>query len=126
MFFLIAIYTSAKPCDVIIQWNCENNAQDVNLQKVGKNIHQFLTMTEKLRRLSRKMFNVLFLIWYFLTLIIMVIGVVVFKFFEDIKEIKKLNRENAFLKRRIEILKEDKKQMNDLNEILNETIFYNN
>lgn len=72
------------------------------------------------------MFNVLFLIWYFLTLIIMVIGVVVFKFFEDIKEIKKLNRENAFLKRRIEILKEDKKQMNDLNEILNETIFYNN
>ena len=72
------------------------------------------------------MFNVLFLIWYFLSLIIMVIGVVVFKFFEDIKEIKKLNRENAFLKRRIEILKEDKKQMNDLNEILNETIFYNN
>ena len=72
------------------------------------------------------MFNVFFLIWYFLTLIIMVIGVVVFKFFEDIKEIKKLNRENAFLKRRIEILKEDKKQMNDLNEILNETIFYKN
>lgn len=72
------------------------------------------------------MFNVLFFIWYFLTLAIMIIGVVVFKFFEDIKEIKKLNRENAFLKRRIEILKEDKKQMNDLNEILNETIFYNN
>lgn len=70
------------------------------------------------------MFNELFIIWYFLTILIMIIGVVIFKFFEDIQEIKKLKKENDFLKRRIEFLDEEKKAINALNRILNETIFY--
>lgn len=70
------------------------------------------------------MFNVVFLIWYFLTLAIMAIGVVIFKFFADIKEIKELKKENDSLKRRIEFLNEERKQMNLMNRILNETIFY--
>lgn len=69
------------------------------------------------------MFNVIFLIWYFLTLAIMAIGVVIFKFFADIKEIKRLNREKDFLKRRIEILNDEKIEMNKMNKVLNETIF---
>lgn len=69
------------------------------------------------------MFNVIFLIWYFLTLAIMAIGVVIFKFFADIKEIKRLNREKDFLKRRIEILNDENRDMNKMNKVLNETIF---
>lgn len=70
------------------------------------------------------MFNVIFLIWYFLTLAIMAIGAVIFKFFADIKEIKELKKKNDSLKRRMEFLNEERKQMNVLNRILNETIFY--
>lgn len=69
------------------------------------------------------MFNVIFLIWYFLTLIIMIIGVFVLKLFENFKELKRLRRENTFMKTKIKILNDEKKEMNKMNKILNETIF---
>lgn len=69
------------------------------------------------------MFNVVFLIWYFLTLAIMIIGVLIFKFFADIKELKKLNKEIAFLEKKLKILNDEKREMDKMNKILNETIF---
>ena len=69
------------------------------------------------------MFNVVFLIWYFLTLIIMIIGVFVLKLFENFKELKRLRKENAKMKIKIEILNDEKRDMNKMNKILNETIF---
>lgn len=69
------------------------------------------------------MFNVVFLIWYFLTLIIMIIGVFVLKLFENFKELKRLRRENAFMKTKIKILNDENRDMNKMNKILNETIF---
>ena len=69
------------------------------------------------------MFNVLFLIWYFLTLIIMIIGVFVLKLFENFKELKRLRKENAKMKTKIEILNDEKRDMSKMNKILNETIF---
>lgn len=69
------------------------------------------------------MFNVLFLIWYFLTLIIMIISVFVLKLFENFKELKRLRKENAKMKIKIEILNDEKRDMNKMNKILNETIF---
>lgn len=69
------------------------------------------------------MFNVLFLIWYFLTLIIMIIAVFVLKLFENFKELKRLRKENAYMKTKIEILNDENRDMNKMNKILNETIF---
>lgn len=69
------------------------------------------------------MFNVLFFIWYFLTLIIMIIGVCFLKIYENFKELKKLRKENVFLKKEKEILIDEKREMNKMNKILNETIF---
>lgn len=69
------------------------------------------------------MFNVIFLIWYFLTLIIMIIGVFVLKLFENFKELKRLRKENAFMKTKIKILNDENRDMNKMNKILNETIF---
>lgn len=69
------------------------------------------------------MFNVIFLIWYFLTLIIMIIAVFVLKLFENFKELKKLRKENAYMKTKIKILNDEKIEMNKMNKILNETIF---
>lgn len=69
------------------------------------------------------MFNVVFLIWYFLTLIIMIIGVFVLKLFENFKELKRLRKENAFMKTKIKILNDENRDMNKMNKILNETIF---
>ena len=69
------------------------------------------------------MFNVLFLIWYFLTLIIMIISVFVLKLFENFKELKRLRKENAYMKTKIEILNDENRDMNKINKILNETIF---
>ena len=69
------------------------------------------------------MFNVVFLIWYFLTLIIMIISVFVLKLFENYKELKRLRKENAYMKTKIEILNDENRDMNKMNKILNETIF---
>lgn len=69
------------------------------------------------------MFNVVFLIWYFLTLIIMIIAVFVLKLFENFKELKRLRKENAYMKTKIEILNDENRDMNKMNKILNETIF---
>lgn len=69
------------------------------------------------------MFNVIFLIWYFLTLIIMIIGVFVLKLFENFKELKRLRKENEYMKIKIEILNDEKRDMDKINKILNETIF---
>lgn len=69
------------------------------------------------------MFNVIFLIWYFLTLIIMIIAVFVLKLFENFKELKRLRKENAYMKIKIEILNDEKRDMDKINKILNETIF---
>ena len=69
------------------------------------------------------MFNVVFLIWYFLTLIIMIIGVFVLKLFENFKELKRLRKENAYMKTKIEILNDEKRDMDKMNKVLNETIF---
>lgn len=69
------------------------------------------------------MFNVVFLIWYFLTLIIMIIGVFVLKLFENFKELKRLRKENAILKTKIKILNDVNRDMNKMNKVLNETIF---
>ena len=69
------------------------------------------------------MFNVIFLIWYFLTLIIMIIGVFVLKLFENFKELKRLRKENAFMKTKIKILNDENRDMNKMNKVLNETIF---
>lgn len=69
------------------------------------------------------MFNVVFLIWYFLTLIIMIIGVFVLKLFENFKELKRLRKENAYMKTKIKILNDVNRDMNKMNKILNETIF---
>ena len=68
-------------------------------------IIRFLMMMEKLKEVILKMFNVVFLIWYFLTLIIMIIGVFVLKLFENFKELKRLRKENAYMKTKIEIFK---------------------
>ena len=64
------------------------------------------------------MFNVLFLIWYFLTLIIMIIAVFVLKLFENFKELKRLRKENAYMKTKIEILNDENRDMNKMNKIL--------
>lgn len=69
------------------------------------------------------MFNVLFLIWYFLTLIIMIIGVFVLKLFENFKELKKLRKENSWMKTKIKILNDENRDMIKMNKVLNETIF---
>lgn len=69
------------------------------------------------------MFNVIFLIWYFLTLIIMIIGVFVLKLFENFKELKRLRKENARMKTKIKILNDVNRDMNRMNKVLNETIF---
>lgn len=69
------------------------------------------------------MFNVLFLIWYFLTLIIMIIGVFVLKLFENFKELKRLKKENDYMKTKIKILNDENRDMNKMNKVLNETIF---
>ena len=69
------------------------------------------------------MFNVIFLIWYFLTLIIMIIGVFVLKLFENFKELKRLRKENSYMKTKIKILNDENRDMNKMNKILNETIF---
>lgn len=69
------------------------------------------------------MFNVIFLIWYFLTLIIMIIGVFVLKLFENFKELKRLRKENAYMKTKIKILNDENRDMNKMNKVLNETIF---
>lgn len=69
------------------------------------------------------MFNVVFLIWYFLTLIIMIIGVFVLKLFENFKELKRLRKENEYMKTKIKILNDENRDMNKMNKILNETIF---
>lgn len=69
------------------------------------------------------MFNVVFLIWYFLTLIIMIIGVFVLKLFENFKELKRLRKENAYMKTKIKILNDENRDMNKMNKVLNETIF---
>lgn len=69
------------------------------------------------------MFNVLFLIWYFLTLIIMIIGVFVLKLFENFKELKRLRKENDYMKTKIKILNDENRDMNKMNKVLNETIF---
>lgn len=69
------------------------------------------------------MFNVVFLIWYFLTLIIMIIGVFVLKLFENFKELKRLRKENDIMKTKIKILNDENRDMNEMNKVLNETIF---
>lgn len=69
------------------------------------------------------MFNVIFLIWYFLTLIIMIISVFVLKLFENFKELKRLRKENAYMKTKIKILYDENRDMNKMNKVLNETIF---
>lgn len=69
------------------------------------------------------MFNVVFLIWYFLTLIIMIIGVFVLKLFENFKELKRLRKENEYMKTKIKILNDENRDMNKMNKVLNETIF---
>lgn len=69
------------------------------------------------------MFNVVFLIWYFLTLIIMIISVFVLKLFENFKELKRLRRENTLMKTKIKILNDENRDMNKINKVLNETIF---
>ena len=69
------------------------------------------------------MFNVVFLIWYFLTLIIMIIGVFVLKLFENFKELKRLRKENAYMKTKIKILNDENRDMDKMNKVLNETIF---
>lgn len=69
------------------------------------------------------MFNVIFLIWYFLTLIIMIIGVFVLKLFENFKELKRLRKENAYMKTKIKNLNDENRDMNKMNKVLNETIF---
>lgn len=69
------------------------------------------------------MFNVVFLIWYFLTLIIMIIGIFVLKLFENFKELKRLRKENAIMKTKIKILNDENRDMNEMNKVLNETIF---
>lgn len=69
------------------------------------------------------MFNVLFLIWYFLTFIIMIIGVFVLKLFENFKELKRLRKENYYMKTKIKILNDENRDLNKMNKVLNETIF---
>lgn len=69
------------------------------------------------------MFNVVFLIWYFLTLIIMIIGVFVLKLFENFKELKRLRKENEYMKTKIKILNDENRDINKMNKVLNETIF---
>lgn len=69
------------------------------------------------------MFNVVFLIWYFLTLIIMIISVFVLKLFENFKELKRLRKENTLMKTKIKILNDENRDMNKINKVLNETIF---
>lgn len=69
------------------------------------------------------MFNVVFLIWYFLTLIIMIISVFVLKLFENFKELKRLRKENARMKTKIKILNDVNRDMDKMNKVLNETIF---
>lgn len=69
------------------------------------------------------MFNVVFLIWYFLTLIIMIIGVFVLKLFENFKELKRLRKENTYMKTKIKILNDENRDMDKMNKVLNETIF---
>ena len=69
------------------------------------------------------MFNVVFLIWYFLTLIIMIIAVFVLKLFENFKELKRLRKENEYMKTKIKILNDANRDMDKMNKVLNETIF---
>lgn len=69
------------------------------------------------------MFNVVFLIWYFLTLIIMIIGVFILKLFENFKELKRLRKENSYMKSKIKILNDENRDMDKMNKVLNETIF---
>ena len=53
----------------------------------------------------------------------MIIGVFVLKLFENFKELKRLRKENAYMKTKIEILNDEKRDMDKMNKVLNETIF---
>lgn len=53
----------------------------------------------------------------------MIIGVFVLKLFENFKELKRLRKENAYMKSKIKILYDENRDINKMNKILNETIF---
>ena len=53
----------------------------------------------------------------------MIIGVFVLKLFENFKELKKLRKENYYMKTKIKILNDENRDMNKMNKVLNETIF---
>lgn len=53
----------------------------------------------------------------------MIIGVFVLKLFENFKELKRLRKENEYMKTKIKILNDENRDMNKMNKVLNETIF---
>lgn len=68
------------------------------------------------------MFNVIFLIWFFLTLSIMVVAFLIFSIIEKFKELKYLNSEIKILEKKLMNYKEEHKKNEELIEILNDTI----
>lgn len=68
------------------------------------------------------MFNVLFLIWYFLTLAIMIVAFLIFSIIENFKELKRLNSEIKILEKKLMNYKAEHKKNEKLIEILNDTI----
>lgn len=68
------------------------------------------------------MFNVIFLIWYFLTLAIMIVAFLIFSIIEKFKELKNLNSEIKILEKKLMFYKAEHKKNEELIEILNDTI----
>ena len=68
------------------------------------------------------MFNVIFLIWYFLTLAIMIVAFLIFSIIENFKELKRLNSEIKILEKKLMNYKAEHKKNEELIEILNDTI----
>lgn len=68
------------------------------------------------------MFNVVFLIWYFLTLAIMIVAFIIFSIIENFKELKHLKSEIKILEKKLMNYKAEHKKNEELIEILNDTI----
>lgn len=68
------------------------------------------------------MFNVIFLLWYFLTLAIMIVAFLIFSTIEKFKELKYLNSEIKILEKKLMNYKEEDEKNEKLIEILNDTI----
>ena len=68
------------------------------------------------------MFNVIFLIWYFLTLAIMIVAFLIFSIIENFKELKHLNYEIKILEKKLMNYKEEHEKNEKLIEVLNDTI----